>query len=106
VDSDEIQIFEKIIEQVIKDQLAKYHSHYAVLKYSRLANKMKTEDKYIKKQTLEISQHRLINIIRNYAESICTIVDSNNHTWKKQSADERQIVFERSDGQKQLDIYF
>jgi hypothetical protein len=106
VDDDEIQLFEKIIEQVIKDQLATYHSHYAVLRYSRLAYKMKTVDKYIKKQTLEVSQHRLINIIRNYAESITTIVDTNNHTWKKQSADERQIVFERSDGQKQLNIYF
>jgi len=106
VESDEIQLFEKIIEQVIKDLLATYHSHYAVLRYSRLANKMKTEDKYIKKQTLEVSQHKLINIIRNYAESITTIVDSCNHTWRKQSADERQIIFVRGDGQKQLDAYF
>ncbi|MCI4409189.1 MAG: hypothetical protein JHC26_08865 [Thermofilum sp.] len=106
VDNEEIQLFEKIIEQVLKDQLATYYSHYAILKYSRIANKMRTEDKYIKKQTLEISQHRLINIIRNYAESITTIVDSNDHVWRKQSADERQIVFERSDGQKQIDAYF
>jgi len=106
VDNEEIQLFEKIIEQVLKDQLATYLSHYAVLKYSRIANKMRTEDKYIKKQTLEVSQHRLINIIRNYAESITTIVDTNNHVWRKLSADERQIIFERSDGQKQIDTYF
>ncbi|MEM3549212.1 MAG: hypothetical protein QXJ23_09445 [Thermofilum sp.] len=106
VDDEEIQLFEKIIEQVLKDQLASYLSHYAVLRYSRIASKMRTKDKYIKKQTHEVSQLRLINIIRNYAESITTIVDSNDHVWRKLSADERQIVFERSDGQKQIDTYF
>jgi hypothetical protein len=73
---------------------------------SRIAYKMKTEDKYIKKQTLEASRHRLINIIRNYAEAITTIVDSSNRTWRKRSADERQMAFERVTEQKLLAPHF